>query len=105
MCWGGFVNSHHDDFSLGPVCEAKSTYLRRKKSADATDQLTKFRVDGEFSVEARKQLVGQLPENLRQSYDAHEKLLLDHLGKGHITQETHWNGMVLFLDKRFRFPS
>jgi len=105
MCWGGQVNSHHDDFSLGPVCQAKSAYLKTKNSMHANDNLMKFQVDDDFSVEARKQLVGQLPENLRQSYDAHEKLLLDHLGKGHITQETYWNGMLLFLDKHFRFPS
>ncbi|MFS0753464.1 hypothetical protein ABC383_02040 [Noviherbaspirillum sp. 1P10PC] len=105
MCWGGFVNSHHDDFSLQPVCEAKSAYLKTKNSTHANDQLMKFRVDGEFSVEARKQLVKQLPGNLRPSYDAHEKLLLDHLGKGHITQQTYWNGMVLFLNEHFRFPS
>lgn len=102
---GGFVNSHHDDFSLQPVCEAKSAYLKTKNLTHANDQLMKFRVDGEFSVEARRQLVKQLPGNLRPSYDAHEKLLLDHLGKGHITQQTYWNGMVLFLNEHFRFPS
>ncbi|HEX8884347.1 MAG TPA: hypothetical protein VF797_07655 [Noviherbaspirillum sp.] len=105
MCWGGFVNSHHNDFSLNPVCHAKATYLRTANSTHANDPMTQFRVDDDFSVEARKQLVGQLPEILRKPYDALEKILLDHLGKGHITQETYWNGMVLFLDKHFSFPS
>lgn len=51
----------------------------------ADDQLIKFRVNGDFSIEARKQLVQQLPESVRQPYETHEKLLLDHLGKCCIT--------------------
>jgi hypothetical protein len=102
MCWGGSVNNHHNDFSLYPLCDAKSTFLQAEKLAHAQDPSTKFRADGEFAIEARAQLVEKLPDDLQKAYRAHEQFLHGHLEKGHITRQTCWRGMRLFLGTHFR---
>ena len=101
MYWDGLLNSHRDEFRLEPVCQAKSTYLKTANSTHANDQFMKFRVESDFSVEARKQLAKQLPENLRQTYNAHERHL-DHLGKSFYHSEDLLGRHGAVLNKRFQ---
>jgi len=99
---GRIVECHRDEFRLGPVCQARLTYLKTVNSTYANDQRMKFRVDSDFSVKARKQLVKQLCENLRQTYNAHERHLLDHQGKSPYESEDLLGRHGAVLNKRFQ---
>lgn len=97
LCWGESLTYRDVDEKFNNFGKAKSNYLKSEKLDYASDPDMLFRADSEFSIEARAQLVDKLSPQLREAYRAREKLLSEHLGKSHITHETYWRGMVLFL--------
>lgn len=73
---------------------------RATNSTNAENPVTELWGQGHRSIEARTQLVRQLPEGIRKSYEMRENILLSHLERGHITQASYWSGMALFLHKK-----
>lgn len=101
MCWGGFVNNHHEEFSLYPLCEAKNEYLSIGKKHPSGETLVSFNFDNDFSIEARRQLVDFLPDEVRTLYREREELLSEYYEKNMINGETFRKSMESFLRPYF----